>query len=80
MMRIPLGSYVRDTVTGFEGATIGFTAYLTGCATYLVQPKTKDGAWVESRWIDDDRLQVMTIEPVKLVQTRPGGDKAAPSR
>jgi hypothetical protein len=52
-----LGAKVLDQITGFEGVVIGRVEYLTGCAQYLLQPPVKkDGDWIESRWMDEDRL------------------------
>ena len=57
---LPLGLKVRDVVTGFEGLAIGFTQYMTGCKQLLVQPPvTPEGVWVESAWIDHNRLEVI---------------------
>lgn len=79
-----LGTWARDIITGFEGIIIGKVTYITGCDQYLLQPKVKDGAHVESRWIDEGRLQVVDVTPVVLpaaVQSsNPGADKPAPMK
>ena len=60
---IPLGSEVRDTVTGFQGIAIGRTQWLTGCATIVVKPKVnKDGQMMESQTIGEPSLEVMKSE------------------
>ena len=51
-----IGIKVKDVITGFEGIVTARCTYITGCDQFLVQPETKDGAFVESRWFDDNRL------------------------
>lgn len=66
-----LGIEVRDKITGFTGILTGHCQYITGCDQFLVQPKAKDGAHVEGRWIDDIRLEVMNTTPVTLEYEEP---------
>lgn len=83
-MKINHGSKVRDKVTGFTGIVTGHADYITGCDQYLVQPVTNPkGEWVDSRWFDDQRLEVLIENIVSLgiedEQTvKPGADKPAP--
>lgn len=57
---IPLGSEVKDKVTGFRGVAIGRTEWLTGCATIIVKPKVdKDGKVPESQTVDEPLLDVL---------------------
>lgn len=52
-----LGKTVVDSMTGFTGVAIGHVEYVTGCNQTLVQPRCKpEGDFVESRWLDDERL------------------------
>ncbi len=64
--KFELGATVKDKITGFEGTATGVASYITGCDQYSVQPKLKDGAWVESKWFDDNRLERVGDEVLKL--------------
>lgn len=80
--KIQLNSKVKDKITGFEGWVTGRSDYITGCNVYLVQPECKEGAWVEARWFDQERLEVL-IEgngPMEWQKegSKPGSDMAAP--
>lgn len=80
-MRIELGKKVRDKITGFHGVVTGRVEYLTGCEQVLIQPPTKqDGAWVDSHWLDIDRVEAVESVPVTLPVTKAGPDKAAPQK
>jgi len=39
-----------------------------------------DGDFVESRWMDEDRIDVVDEKPITLKITSPGSDKPAPRR
>lgn len=54
--QIKLGQQVMDSLTGFNGLTMGKCEYLNGCVSFLVQPPLKDGAWVEAKWFDEQQL------------------------
>ncbi len=57
---IPLGSKVRDLVTGFIGIAISETRYLNGCIRYAVQAKVdKDGKMPDCQYIDLHQLEVI---------------------
>lgn len=77
-----LGKKVRDKVTGFEGVVTGRVEYLTGCAQVLVQPRVKgDGEFIESRWLDEPRAEVVDEQPVMANPTPDNGpDKPAPRK
>ncbi len=76
-----LGQKVSDKVTGFQGTVIGHVEYLTGCKQCLVQPAVnKEGAWVESHWFDDDRLDIVDATPISLQVLDNGPDKPAPRK
>ena len=64
--KFELGATLRDKITGFEGIAIGVASYITGCDQFCVQPKLKDGSFVESKWLDDNRLEVAGDDVVKL--------------
>jgi hypothetical protein len=78
--KIELGQEVKDRITGFTGFAIGHCEYISGCNQTLVQPPMKGKDFVDSRWIDDDRLQVTKTKPISLKVTNPGFDKPAPRR
>lgn len=81
---IKLGQRVRDRLTHFEGLATGRAEYLTGCATILVQPRCKQGEpmeWVESRWIDEPRLEITDGNVLELNPTpERGADSPAPRK
>lgn len=67
MFRFQLGVKLRDRITGFEGRATASCAYITGCDQYLIQPQTKeDGSWVDARWFDDNRLELVDSTAVTL--------------
>lgn len=73
------GSTVRDRITLFSGYVVGYCEYISGCNQILVQPGCKDnGDFVESRWMDVDRLERLPITPIQLNVTAAGFDKPAP--
>lgn len=64
-MKHQLGSSCSDIVTGFKGIITGRVEYLTGCAQYLVQPKTDEkGDFKDARWFDENRVDVLSGIPV----------------
>lgn len=84
-----MGQCVKDKVTGFSGVVTGCTSYITGCDQFLVQPPVKDnGDFVESRWLDENRLHVMNNGDLVVVieqeddngATVHGADKPAPRK
>lgn len=71
---------VKDQITGFSGVVTGRCEYITGCTQLLVQPPVKDnGDFVESRWVDEDRL-ALAGEPIEFTVKTAGPDKPAPKR
>jgi hypothetical protein len=63
---IPLGSKVRDSVTGVEGIVTSRTNWLTGCATCGVQQKVgKDGKVPDAMHFDEPRLEVLVPPPAE---------------
>ena len=51
-----LGSKVKEIITGFEGVVQSWTRHITGCDTYEVQPRVKDGKLPSSAWFDEMRV------------------------
>lgn len=77
-----LGFGAEDKITGFKGVITGFCCYLTGCNQYLLQPRIgADGKLEESRWFDEQRLDIsLGMKPLKLDNSAAlGADKPAPS-
>ena len=65
------GQVCRDLVTGFQGTVTGRADYLTGCRQYVLTPKVKDGGdWVEGRWFDENRLELVRQAPQATIHTR----------
>lgn len=78
-METKLGVTAKDTITGFEGVVLGRCEYVTGCNQVLIQPKLdSEQKFVESRWFDEDRIEVTEQKPVVLNVKAPGSDKPAP--
>ncbi len=77
--KFDLGVQVKDSITGYRGTITARCEYITGCAQYLVQPVlNKDEAFVEPKWLDEDRLMLLRA-PVQTVDVeRAGPDLAAP--
>lgn len=56
--QINLGDKVVDRITGFSGVAIGRCEYLNGCVSFQVQPKLLNSAWQESKWVDEQNLNL----------------------
>lgn len=60
MSTIPLGTIVRDRVTGFIGVAENCATFMYGCDRYCVQPQVdKDGKIPDSVMIDGPQLEVV---------------------
>lgn len=71
-MRIPLGTVVKDKVTGLIGIAENRATYLYGCDRYCVQPRVdKDGKIPENAMIDEPQLEIVEGEKVVML---PGGE------
>ena len=68
-----MGSFVRDSITGFAGVVIGRTEYLNGCISILVQPEavTSEGQPIEAHWFDEQRLTLASKAKAGGPQPRP---------
>jgi hypothetical protein len=77
---IEMGRKYRDKITGFEGVATGYVEYITGCNQVLLAPRVKeDGNKVGSEWYDEQRLELVGEEIIKLDNgINPGCDMAAP--
>ena len=80
--KFQLGAIVEDILTGYQGAVMARTQYLTGCDTYGVGMKSldKDGKLPKWEWLEEQRLRLVKhampieIEPIK----DPGGPQEHP--
>lgn len=61
-----LGAKAKDKITGFEGLVTAKCSYITGCDQYSIQPKCKDGAFLEAKWFDENRLEQLDAEIMVL--------------
>lgn len=76
---IALGVKAKDKLTGFQGCVTGRCEYLTGCNQYSLLPPAKDdGTFVEPRWFDEQRLEVIDATALRLQNDNPGCDMPAP--
>jgi len=56
---IPMGSTVRDTITGFVGVVTGTASFINGAEQVQVTPTAlKDGLPAEVQWLYTHRIQV----------------------
>ncbi len=80
----PLGSLVRDTITGFSGIAVGRTTWLYGCARITIEPtELRDGKPIEPQWFDEQRVEIIerrapTVSASSSATT--GGPQRDPSR
>lgn len=58
---IPLGSRVRDSITGYTGIAIGRTEWLHGCARIGIEREVldKDKKPIPAEWFDEQRVVVV---------------------
>jgi len=72
--KFALGIKVRDKVSGFVGVIDSRTEWLNGCKRYSVQPPVdKDGKHLNGLYIDEQQIEVITEEKVKVQQSATGG-------
>jgi len=58
--RIPLGSKVRDTITGFEGTATARITYLHSVEQLRVESKGLfEGKPIEAQWVDEPRVELL---------------------
>jgi hypothetical protein len=78
---VGLGDEVKDSITGFSGTISGQCRYVTGCKQALVQPRIKaSGDFVDARWFDEDRLELIRAKKVTVKVKDNGADIPAPIR
>jgi hypothetical protein len=57
---IPLGSRVKDSITGYEGIATARVTYLYGCVHIAVQsPTLKDNVPQRERLFDEQRMEII---------------------
>jgi len=75
---VPLGSKVRETITGFEGIVTARTEWLWGCARVAVQPPAlHEGKPVEAQWFDESQVVVIAHD---AAQRQPVATTGGPDR
>lgn len=69
-LELELGWEVKDVITGFKGIIVGRAQYITGCNQYCIQPidKKKTAEKKDSIWFDENRLETVKEQDLKLVQ------------
>lgn len=73
-----LGCRVKDKITGFKGIATGICKYITGCDRILVTPPVdKEGKYVESEWIDIQRLSLVGGKKLSI-KSKPNGSMGNP--
>jgi len=67
-MKIELGSYAKDVITGFEGIIMSYTFHLTGCDMVALKPRDldKDGKVKDAFWCDYTRVEVISGPPPEI--------------
>jgi hypothetical protein len=66
-----------------RASSTGYVTYLTGCNQCLVVPRISptDGKLMDSHWLDEQRLVVLSDSPIVLDNgSAPGFDKEPPKR
>ncbi len=57
---VKMGQKVKDKVTGQVGINTAYCHYITGCDQILLQPPVnQDGSFVEARWFDVNRIDIL---------------------
>jgi hypothetical protein len=74
---IPLGSEVKDKVSGFKGKITLVVEQLHNCNQYYVAPPVdKDGKPQDGRWMDEGRLEIIGkgIDPKEVAAPKRGSE------
>lgn len=63
---IPLGSEVKDTITGYKGIVVARSEWLNGCVRVSIQAQgiTRDGVPVDPVVVNQEQVQVINENPV----------------
>lgn len=71
--KVPLGTKLRDTITGYEGVAIAKTVYMNGCVQFHLKSNIiKDGKTAMAEPFDSQQLE--TVEkPKKEIKKKPTG-------
>lgn len=72
---IPLGTEVKDKVSGFQGKVLMIVEYLHNCSHYYVEPPVdKEGRPCEGQFYDEGRLIVIGkgVAPEEVASTKRG--------
>lgn len=78
---VELGRKYKCVITGFEGVATGYVKYITGCDQVLVAPAAKNGSFVASQWLDEQRLIPVGKQVIRLDNSASRGfDMPAPTR
>ena len=81
MMKISLGTVVRDKVTGFMGVAENRATFMYGVDRYCIQPKVdKDGKIPESSMIDEPQLEIVKTGQIKKQKSKTGGPSSFAKR
>lgn len=75
MFKHELGLRAKDKISGFEGVITSRVQYLTGCDRYYLQPKAKNGAFVDGSYFDE--AQLITFESAIKESEVQGNKKGA---
>jgi len=61
MREVPLGTLMRDKITGWTGIAIGKIIFLNGCVQYSLKPQKldKDGKTMDAPSFDCQQLEVI---------------------
>lgn len=77
-MKINLGDYCKDTITGFKGVVVCISKWLHGCERITIQPnKMKDGKPIEQQTFDAPQLKVLR-KNASLTTSDNGGPRPEP--
>ena len=73
------GQKCKDKITGFTGTITGLVTYITGCNQYLISPKCNDeNVNSDAHWFDEDRIEIIKEEKIKIKNSNNGPDRMAP--
>lgn len=81
MRQVNLGDKVKSRVSGFVGIAQARVEWISGCVRVDVQPPLdSDGKYVESRYFDEEELDVVEPGMVRLPDVKPSGGGPDPVR
>lgn len=74
MNHVPLGTRMKDLVTGFEGIAIARVEFMNGCIQYMLKPQKldKDGKTLEASADVYDYHKYQVIDSEQLVVVNSG--------